>query len=460
MGNPGKIRLNKKGAALITVYMVIAVLLAFGGFVVDVSNSQNKTAKAFKQQIQVINSAEASLDRALVWMRNYLLLHGTYPPESEGTNIESEAFPLGCVPPFCTGRCTVDFSVLASPSGMYRVRSIVTVGTVSQTVINYLQPDNYARYIWFTDGESYGGTNVWFWDQDHLNGPTHTNGHFNIKGNPVFEGEVRSVDNYIKYFNNGTNIDSFNLSNPPYDLPDFQDTVTLGSKSIKMPTQALSLRSAASSSGGLYLTGDTTIVLNSNGTMDLTNNTYCNNCTTTCDSHGRHCQTTCTHTCPGIALPGNGALFVNNGTLTISGTLSGRLTAGASGDINITNNIIYANNPRTNPASTDTLGLISEGDVMIDSSAPNNLEVDASIMALNTSFMLEDWWTGGAKGTLTVFGGIIQKQRGPVGTFSGTTKVSGYSKNYNYDERLLSSPPPFVPTTGDYITVLWEEPKV
>ena len=157
-----------------------------------------------------------------------------------------------------------------------------------------------------------------------------------------------------------------------------------------------------------------------------------------------------------MSLPANGALFVNNGNLNISGTLSGRLTAGASGDINLTNNIVYNNNPRTNPASTDTLGLISEGDVMIDNGAPTNLEIDASIMALNTSFMLEDWWTGGARGILSVFGGIIQKQRGPVGTFSGTTKVSGYSKNYNYDVRLLGSPPPFVPTTGDYLTLSWE----
>jgi hypothetical protein len=77
-------------------------------------------------------------------------------------------------------------------------------------------------------------------------------------------------------------------------------------------------------------------------------------------------------------------------------------------------------------------------------------------MALNTSFMLNNWWVGPAKGTLTVFGGIIQDERGPVGTFSGSTKVSGYSKNYEYDTRLLNSPPPFVPTTGDYITLSWE----
>ena len=432
MVNSGKIIINNKGVALITTYMVIAVLVAFGGLVIDVSNSQNKTANTFKRQAQVISIAEAGLDRGLVWIRS----QGT-PPSGSIASITQNLPPTGTP----LGSYTVVFTDLGSPGGAptvrrYRVRSTGTIGTVSQTVTNYIQTDNYARYIWFTNSESYQGTNVWFWDLDHLNGPTYTNGHFNIKGDPIFGGEVRSVDAYLRYYNNGTNINSSNLSNPPYDLPDFQDTVTLGSDSINMPTQALSLRTA-STNGGIRYTGDTTILLNSNGTMNVT---------------------TSGHTYNNISLPANGALFVNDGSLNISGTLSGRLTAGASGDINITNNIRYADDPRLpGSTSTDTLGLISEGDVVIDEDASyTNLEIDASIMALNTSFMLEEWWKNGARGTLSVFGGIIQKQRGPVGTFSGTTKVSGYSKNYDYDARLLNSPPPFVPTTGDYITLSWE----
>lgn len=432
MVNPGKIIINNKGVALIATYMVIAVLVAFGGLVIDVSNSQNKTANTFKRQAQVINIAEAGLDRGLVWIRS----QGA-PPSGSIASITQNLPPTGTP----LGSYTVVFTDLGSPGGAptvrrYRVRSTGTIGTVSQTVTNYIQTDNYARYIWFTNSESYQGTNVWFWDLDHLNGPTYTNGHFNIKGDPIFGGEVRSVDAYIRYYNNGTNINSSNLSNPPYDLPDFQDAVILGSDSINMPTQALSLRTA-STNGGIRYTGNTTILLNSNGTMNVT---------------------TSGHTYNNISLPANGALFVNNGSLNISGTLSGRLTAGASGDINIINNIRYADDPRLpGSTSTDTLGLISEGDVVIDEDASyTNLEIDASIMALNTSFMLEEWWKNGARGTLSVFGGIIQKQRGPVGTFSGTTKVSGFSKNYDYDARLLNSPPPFVPTTGDYITLSWE----
>lgn len=433
MYNPFKKIKGNKGIALIATYMAISVLLAFSGFLFEISNWQNKTANNFKRQAQAISLAEAGLDRALVYLR----IQGA-PPVGSIPNINQS---LGSP---TIGNYNVTITDLGAPSGAvsarrYRVTSIGTtaLGGISQRLTNYLQTDNYARYIWFTDTENFGGTNVWFWNQDHLNGPTHTNGHFNIAGNPIFEGEVRSVDSYIRYFNNGTNINSPNLSNPPYDLPDFQSTVTLGSEAIKMPTQALSLRNASTATGGLRLRGNSTVVLNSNSTMNVTNwdKGWFNR---------------------NMPLPTNGALFVNNGNLTISGTLKGRLTAGASGNINIPSSIVYANDPRVNPASTDTLGLISETDVVIDSGASTNLEIDASIMALNTSFMLEDWWRGGAKGTLTVFGGIIQNERGPVGTFNGSTKVSGYSKNYSYDVRLLSFPPPFIPTTGDYITLSWE----
>jgi len=158
-----------------------------------------------------------------------------------------------------------------------------------------------------------------------------------------------------------------------------------------------------------------------------------------------------------IAPPSNKAIFVTGGDLTVSGTLNGQLTMGTNKDIVIPNNILYSDNPRTNPGSTDMLGLIAEKDVVISQTAPNNVEVDASVMALGNSFIVENWWEGPAKGTLSVYGGIIQRERGPVGTFSSSTgnKLSGYSKDYNYDPRLIASPPPFYPTTGDYVSLSW-----
>lgn len=441
---------GKKGIALISVYLVITVLIILGIAYVERTIYQNKSVLIFKNQTIAFNLAESGLDAAVFYLRSL----GTPPIGGGNLWITALGQPstVTVVSGAWTGTYQVTITDLGSPGGTnrrYRVTSKGEANNSSVTLTNYLQTDNYARYIWFTDAETYNGTNVWFWTQDYLDGPTHTNGHFNIYGNPTFAGEVESVDNYIRYYNNGNNINSSNLSNPPYDMPNFLGGIELGTAEPQpMPTQALNLRTA-STNGGLRLTGNSTLLLNADGTMNLTNSNY----------YYAHCGGTCSSCCTltNQALPANGALFVSGGNLTVSGVLQGRLTVGCSRDIFIPGNITYNTDPRVDPSSTDTLGIISEADVVISSGAPTDLEIDGSIMALNTSFLLNNWDDPPPRGTLTVFGGIIQQERGPVGTFSGGNKVSGYSKNYVYDGRLLTNPPPFVPTTGDYVTLSWKD---
>ena len=434
-------KFNNKGVALISTYLVLTVLLVFSAAFINTAINQQLTGELFRRRAKAFYLAEAGLDQSLFWLRAQ-----SSPPVGDRTD------PWGGVQNLGGGTYSVTITDLGIIVGSgtirrYRVTSTGTYGSRSRILSNYVQVDNFAHYLWFTQQEVYNGTAVWFWSQDSLSGPTQTNGHFNIRGNPVFKGAVSSVDNYITFYNNGQNINSYQTANSPYDLPDFQQGVTLGAQPATMPSQAVSLRSAASS-GGLSLRGNTTIVLNNNGTMNVTNarNGWNNR---------------------NMSLPANGSLFVtcdgtncsNGGSLTVSGTLNGRLTIGTERDVIIPNNIVYADNPRTNPNSDDVLGIISEGNVVIDDQAPTNLEIDASIMALDASFTLENYSQGLPKGTLTVYGGIIQNERGPVGTFNGSTgqKVSGYSKNYLYDSRLLGSPPPFMPATGDYVTLSWEE---
>ena len=424
---------DKKGSAIILSLVVIVALLIYAAAFISAGINQSLIVEISKRQSGSFNLAEAGLDHAIVWLRSQ-------PSAPVGDRTD----PWGSVQGLGGGSYTVTITDLGAVGGSatirrYKITSTGTLNNVNRVLTNYVQVDNYARYLWFTDREVFNGTNVWFWTEDNLNGPTHTNGHFNIAGNPVFESEARSVDDYLRYFNNGNNINSSELTNSPYDNPDFQQGVDFGAENIDMPSQALSLRSAAAN-GGIYLRGNTTVVLNSDGTMNVTNSRK--------GWSNRN-----------MALPTNGALFVSAGNLTISGTLNGKLTVGANYDVIIPDSIVYADDPRTVPASDDTLGIIAESDIVIDDAAPYNVEIDACAMALNTSFMMENWWIGPAKGTLTVYGGIIQDERGPVGTFNGTTgtKVSGYAKNYSYDSRLLGSPPPFMPTTGDYITLSWEE---
>ena len=428
---------NNRGFVLMSVFLVVSILLTFSVVSISPVISQNNISNIFKRQTQALNVADAGLDRAVMWLRT----QGA--PPTPGQNITVVTLPLtvDATNNISYSASIIDCGFVTGSTSIrrYRLESTGTSGNMNRILRSYVQVDNYARYIWYTDRETFNGNPVWFWSQDHLNGPTHTNAHYNIYGDPIFDGEARSVDDYIRFYNNGTNVNLSQTTNAPNDEPTFNGGFVFGADQSTMPTTALSLRAAASSTG-LYLTGNSTVTLQSNGTMNVTNS-----------SRGWTNQN--------MALPVNGALFVNNGDLTISGTVNGRLTAGSSRDVIVTNNIVYADDPAVNPASDDTLGLMAENDVVISSSAPTNLEINACIMALNTSFYLDNWSSGGAKGTLTVYGGIIQKERGPVGTFNASTgqKISGYSKNYSYDPRLVSLPPPFMPTTGDYITLSWEE---
>jgi|GEM_PF-1713354 len=181
----------------------------------------------------------------------------------------------------------------------------------------------------------------------------------------------------------------------------------------------------------------------------------------------------------------NGVLYVGGEVKDLQGDdsdggLQGKLTIAASGDITIGGDILYSD--RIDHAIdfsseeadlslvNDSLGLVSEGDIIVEKNAEgsdgsDNIEIDAILMALGTSFKYEDY-TDLMKGTLKIFGAFIQKIRGPVGTFSSSSgaKVSGFTKDYHYDQRMASTDPdipsmipPYFPTTGNYDKISWRE---
>lgn len=63
--------------------------------------------------------------------------------------------------------------------------------------------------------------------------------------------------------------------------------------------------------------------------------------------------------------------------------------------------------------------------------------IDAAILSTAHSFIVDNYACGAHLGNLNVWGSIAQFWRGPVGR--GET---GYTKNYNYDERLATQQPP------------------
>ena len=181
------------------------------------------------------------------------------------------------------------------------------------------------------------------------------------------------------------------------------------------------------------------------------------------------------------------------GDAFVNGNLSGQVTVGTANDIIITGNITYANCDWTVGQSglstpslgfcppniakpNDSLGLIANAFVEVNhpivpgtstllptcttpgavicnpSNGTTGLTIDAAILALTKSFVVNNYAAGGPQGNLNNYGSIQQYARGPVGTFSGNSSTSGYLKHYNWSPLLdyISPPSYLTPSTSSW----------
>src|SRR5664280_712430 len=169
----------------------------------------------------------------------------------------------------------------------------------------------------------------------------------------------------------------------------------------------------------------------------------------------------------------NSTYRCSDGDAFLQGTVTGQVTIGTSNDIVVTGNLKTTTN---NLTGSDVIGLVALNYVWVYhpvqciypscegtdprswASVYRNLlpaattpyEIDAAILAVAHSFVVQEWGKGsslsnGSDSTkLTVKGAHAQKYRGPVGTgYSDGTIASGYLKNYIYDPRLMTLPPPY-----------------
>ena len=78
-----------------------------------------------------------------------------------------------------------------------------------------------------------------------------------------------------------------------------------------------------------------------------------------------------------------------------------------------------------------------------DTGSMTDPTIYAAILAVNHSFIVDNYDCGSPLGTLHVYGAIAQLYRGPVGTGGGSGVNSGYLKDYKYDDRLFTTEPPY-----------------
>lgn len=310
------------------------------------------------------------------------------------------------------------------------------------------------RDAWCSDAQNGHDLNITFPNWDRVNGPLHTNDDLLTCGAPEF-GRVGKNDA----------IEIAGLTEPGWKAkntvacqtgePKFNGALRQPWDHLDIPPSNDNLKSNTLSNYIFY--GQTSITLKSNGTMDVvskksdgtainTNMAYPENGVVFVEKLG-----TCSIPSPvRIEYSGTGSAGSGCAVLSLRGTYNESLTLGSRDDILIDGDIKQAS------LSDSVLGLIAQRFVRVKHDPDNscdtthawkmdNVTIEAAILALNDSFIVDNWQCGAALQTLTVFGAIAQRFRGPVGTFNSSTgnRVTGYAKNYNYDDRLRYRSPPY-----------------
>jgi Tfp pilus assembly protein PilX len=379
-------------------------------------------------------------------------------------------------------------TMLDSKSGTFRIRSTGESRGVRRSIVATFRRSSFLDYLYFTDYETsdpltytsatdrtnaasqcvkYRAAratwcrNITFFGFDKIKGPLHTNDDLLTCGAPEF-----GVD---------TN-DAIEISGPASDgwtqgtgsscsagTPQFKGTVRWPAPTLAVPTSNSRLKTVALA-GGYVFYGKTFITFN-----DLTNKldvTY-------------YDKTTGAKKTDSLDPPGNGVIYVDenaalggcspaidgpleqdynegNGcaVVYVKGKYGSSMTVGSAADIVVAGNLAKVGDP--------VLGLVAQNFVRVKHGVRNctpplpnpipfqcetfpNITIQAAILTLQHSFIVDNYDQGATVGSLSVDGAIAQKFRGPVGTADASTgtAITGYTKNYTYDSRLRYRSPPF-----------------
>lgn len=375
-------------------------------------------------------------------------------------------------------------------NGTFRVRSTGYSGDTEQRIVASFKRASFLDYIYFTqletlDPVAYGSASqtnqayqqcarTWrdgrrnysnfcveivFASGEFINGPLHTNDELNICGTPTFG---RSPSDLIEVSAPPAGYRSSGGGGCGTARPTFRGTYLTNAPVLTPPSTNDSLKNVQDAA--IY-TGQTRIVL-SGTQMTVTTNSGSTSTVPIPSSGVIYVANSTTSACSSAYSPFSStqALYPSNspcGNVYVSGTYSGQLTIAAENDV-IVNNDLCRGSCSGSPSGDGLLGLIANNFIRVyhplsptsssttsgncnstsnGSGSQSNLRIDAAMLAIQHSFIVDHYNCGNQLGDLIVNGAIAQKYRGPVGTVGN----SGYNKVYTYDDRLrYLSPPNFL----------------
>ncbi|MCX6779891.1 MAG: hypothetical protein NT034_01790 [Candidatus Magasanikbacteria bacterium] len=299
-------------------------------------------------------------------------------------------------------------------------------------------------YAFLTNGD------VWIGSTESVSGKFHANGgiRFDGTGNaPITSAVPTYVCKSYHGCSNVTKPGIWGTGTPnnywsfPVAAQDFS-AVTANLASIKTGSQQ---------SGGLYISSSGKqgwrLQFMSNGTVKAykVNTT---NCYAAKDTNGNNINPCIDIATVGTAttynMPTNGYIYVED-TVWVDGTVNGRATVGvATGkNIIINDDILYSAKD-----GNHVLGLIASQNILIPRNSPDDLEIDAALLAQNGAAQ-RYYYSGNVKTTNGIW---TWSWSGSGGTTSGYINT-----NSTYDANLTYGPPPGFPVGSQYNLISWEE---
>lgn len=490
----------RRGSALLFALFVLMVMAITGMGLAAATLHNLRLTRLQRDASTAFNIAESGAERALLWLRQ----QASPPGGTTAFDLFGGAVTLG------SGtyqvRIDPDDANPATELKRFTIRSTGIAASRREVVELYVQQANFGRYAYFTDYERSSVTNgaIYFKAGEIIDGPAHSNNSegsdFNINyvgsTGSIFKDRLTAVSDNINY------VPSSPSSEEEYEqiYRDGSRGFRLGVNRIELPANTDRQKIAAwgqsggfpssmgvylPAAGGIYVVGDSTMTLSvtpegwqriaivqGSSTTTVTLKYDANQ---TVIQKGSNTNTT-------SGLP-NGVIYSTGHITSLKGKLADSAMSGSQvthrgaftvatdvvngKNVTLTDNLTYETTPDMSRPWDDPLNLraaalgIVARNIRIADNAPSNLTLHAVALAggRNTSdgsFYVNNY-ASKSTGTLNLLGGLIQKKRGPVGTFNGSTgaQVSGYAKHYRYDRRMAINPPPFFPTTGTYERLSW-----